>query len=82
MVFLYIHINQYIMKNTIALFSLLLGLNSCSQNDADFSNNGVSEVNFSTSENLNNEDFPVGTNYSISAIAIQGAYKRMMQLVL
>lgn len=67
------------MKNSILLFSLLLGLNSCSQNETDSSIDTISETNFKTTENLNNEDFPVGTNYSNSAIAIQGAYNQFIQ---
>ena len=67
------------MKNSILLFSLLLGLNSCSQNEIDSSENNISQTNFKTSENLNNEDFPIGTNYSNSAIAIQGAYNQFIQ---
>jgi uncharacterized protein (DUF302 family) len=56
-----------------------LGLNSCSQNDNDPSQNDISENNLTASINLSNEDFPVGTNYSISAIAIQGAYNQFIQ---
>ncbi|WP_051119662.1 DUF302 domain-containing protein [Gillisia sp. CAL575] len=67
------------MKNSILLFSLLLGLNSCSQNEIDSSENNISQTNFKTSENLNNADFPIGTNYSNSAIAIQGAYNQFIQ---
>ncbi|WP_051931161.1 DUF302 domain-containing protein [Gillisia sp. Hel_I_29] len=67
------------MKNSLILFSLLLGLNSCSQNEIDSSIDNISETNFKTTENLNNEDFPIGTNYSNSAIAIQGAYNQFIQ---
>jgi len=67
------------MKNSVLLFSLLLGLNSCSQNEIDSSENNISQTNFKTSENLNNADFPIGTNYSNSAIAIQGAYNQFIQ---
>ncbi len=67
------------MKNIIILFSLLLGLNSCSQNDTVSSEGEISETNLSVSTNLNIEDFPVGTNYSKSAIAIQGAYNQFVQ---
>ncbi len=67
------------MKNIIILFSLLIGLNSCSQTETDSFKDGISEANLSASENLNDEDFPVGTNYSKSAIAIQGSYNQLIK---
>ncbi len=67
------------MRNIIILFSLLLGLNSCSQTENHSPQDGILEANLSVSENLNNEDFPVGTNYSESAIAIQGSYNQLIK---
>lgn len=67
------------MKNFIILFSLLFGLNSCSQNEIVSPRSEISEANLRVSENLNSEDFPTGTNYSNSAIAIQGAYNQFIQ---
>lgn len=67
------------MENLFICFGLLLSLNSCSQNDNVGNEAGISETNFKAVINLNSEDFPVGTNYSLSAIAIQGAYNQFIQ---
>ena len=68
------------MKNIILSAGLFLAFISCSENEnqqnlasADLTKNNTSE--------LISEDFPIGTNFTLSEVAIQGAYNQFRQTI-
>ena len=66
------------MKNIIILGSFIFGALACSVNPSD-ENLKTADLKTEHEVSLEQSDFPIGTKYSLSEVAVQGAYNQLKQ---
>ncbi len=67
-----------VMKNIILSAGLFLAFISCTENENE-QNLATADINLNNPERFMSTEFPVGTKYSMSEVAIQGAYNQFRQ---